>query len=130
MHGPPMLVDKTNFGLVLYNHTNFYRFEETPSYCFVKRISIFLCFSLVNQWQTSSITVYNQTVTSIENTVRVMHSCSGWLLDSFYIFSMKLCWPLRGWMATIWVFIRPFEKRLYYVVPLGIRPSVCLSVRL
>ena len=24
--GPPMLVDKTKFGSVLYNHTNFYRF--------------------------------------------------------------------------------------------------------
>ena len=32
LHGPPMLVDKTNFGLVLYNHANFYRFEETSSY--------------------------------------------------------------------------------------------------
>ena len=29
LHGPPMLVDKTSFGLVLYNPTNFYRFEET-----------------------------------------------------------------------------------------------------
>ena len=27
-----MLVDMTNFGLVLYNHANFYRFEETSSY--------------------------------------------------------------------------------------------------
>ena len=29
LHGPPMMADKTNFGLVLYNHANFYRFEET-----------------------------------------------------------------------------------------------------
>ena len=27
------------------------------------------------------------------------------------------------------LFIRPFEKRSYYVIPLGIRPSVRLSVR-
>ena len=27
--GPAKLVDKTNFGLVLYNHANFYGFEET-----------------------------------------------------------------------------------------------------
>ena len=27
-------------------------------------------------------------------------------------------------------FIRPFEKRSYYVIPLGVRPSVRLSVRL
>ena len=26
-----MLVDKTNFGLVLYNHANFYRFEESSN---------------------------------------------------------------------------------------------------
>ena len=33
-HGPQnlMLADKTNFGLVLYNHANFYQFEETSSY--------------------------------------------------------------------------------------------------
>ena len=63
-----MLVDKTNFGLVLYNHANFYRFEETSSYWLVKRISVFLCFSLANQWHTSGITVYNRTVANIENT--------------------------------------------------------------
>ena len=39
-----MLVDKTNFGLVLYNHANFYRFEETSSYWSVKRISVFSAF--------------------------------------------------------------------------------------
>ena len=47
LQGPPMLVDKTNFGSVNYNHTNIYRFEETPSYWSVKRISVFLCISLV-----------------------------------------------------------------------------------
>ena len=31
-----MLVDMTNFGLVLCNHANFYRFEETSSYWSVK----------------------------------------------------------------------------------------------
>ena len=49
LHGPPMLVDKTNFGLVLYNHADFNRFEETSSYWSVKQISVFHCFSLVNQ---------------------------------------------------------------------------------
>ena len=60
-----MLVDKTNFGLVLYNHANFYRFEKTSSYWSVKRISVFLCFSLVNQRHIFGITVYNRTVTNI-----------------------------------------------------------------
>ena len=32
LHGPPMLVDKTNSGLVLYNYANVYQFEETSSY--------------------------------------------------------------------------------------------------
>ena len=62
-----MLVDKTNFGSVIYNHANFYRFEETSSYWLVERISTFLCFSLVNQGHTSDIKVYKRTVTNIEN---------------------------------------------------------------
>ena len=37
-----MLVGKTNFGLVLYNHTNFYWLEDTSSYWSVERISVFL----------------------------------------------------------------------------------------
>ena len=48
LHGPRMLVDEINSGLVIYKHANFYRFEETYSYWSVKRISVFLCFSLVN----------------------------------------------------------------------------------
>ena len=64
-----MLVDETSFGLVLYNHTNVYWFEEKCSYWSVKQISVFLCFSLVNQRHTSGITVYNRTVTNVENTV-------------------------------------------------------------
>ena len=79
LHGPPKLVDKTNFGLVIDNHANFYRFEETSSYWSVKRISVFLCFSSVNQRHTSCITVYNRTVTNIENTVRAVHSFNSWL---------------------------------------------------
>ena len=71
-----MLVDKTNFGLVLHNHANFYWFEETSSYWSVKRISVCLCFSFVNQRHTSGITVYNRTVINIENTVRAVHSCN------------------------------------------------------
>ena len=78
LHGPPILVFKTNFGLVLYNHAKFYRFEETFSYWSVKRTSVFLCFSLINQRHTSSITVYNHTATKIENTMRAVHSCNNW----------------------------------------------------
>ena len=44
LQSPAMLVDKTNFGLVLYNHANFYLFEETSSYWSVKRI---ISFSLL-----------------------------------------------------------------------------------
>ena len=36
LHGPSMLVDKTNYGLVLYNHANFYGFDELSSYWSVK----------------------------------------------------------------------------------------------
>ena len=81
---PQMLVDETNFGLVLYNLANFYRFEETSSYWSVKRVSVFLCFSLVNQRHTSGFTVYYRTVTNIENTVRAVRSC-----NSFFYFSAE-----------------------------------------
>ena len=91
LHGPPMLVDKTNFarpinvGLGICNHTNFYRFEKTYSYWSVKRISVFLCFSLVNLRHTSGITVYNRTVTNIENTVWAVHSCNSWFCLLFLL---------------------------------------------
>ena len=87
LHGPPMLVDKTNFGLVFYNHANFYRFEKTSCYWAVKRISVFPCFSLVNQRHTAGITVYNGTVTNIENTMRAVHKCNGWLVEALQKFS-------------------------------------------
>ena len=61
-----MLVDMTNFGLVLYDHANIYRFEETSSYWLV---------ALVKQRHTSGITVYNRTVTG-----RAVHSCIYWFL--------------------------------------------------
>ena len=79
LHGPPMSVDKAGFGLVLYNHAYFYRFEETSTYWSVKRISVFFCFSFVNQRHTSCIIVYNRTMTNVENTVRAVHSCNSWL---------------------------------------------------
>ena len=88
-----LVVNKTNFGLVLYKQSNFYGFEKTSSYWSVKRISVFLCFSLVNQRHTSGITVYNRTATNIENTVRDVHSCNSWLfiymLYSLYSFLGK-----------------------------------------
>ena len=84
LHDPPMLVGKTSFGLGIYNHTNFYRFVETSSYWSVKRISLFLCFSLVNQRHISGIAANNRTVTDIETTVRAVHS---------YNSSFSLCFP-------------------------------------
>ena len=78
LHGLPMMVDMTNFGSVPYNHANFYRFGETSNYWSVTRQLVFLCFTLVNQQHTSTITVYNGTVTNIENTVRAVHSCNSW----------------------------------------------------
>ena len=40
-----MLVDKTNFGAVLYNPTNFYyRFEETSNYWSVKQLNEYQFF--------------------------------------------------------------------------------------
>ena len=38
-------------------------------------------------------------------------------------------YTFRASNSAISVFIRPFEKRSYYVIPLGIHPSVCQPVR-
>ena len=79
LHGPPMLVDKTKFDLMLYNHTNFYQFEESSSYWSVET-NISFCLLFIGKSATHSvITVYNRTVTNIENTVRAVHSCNRWL---------------------------------------------------
>ena len=58
MHGPPMLVDKTIFGLVIYNHTNFYQFEETSSY-WSKEYQFFSAF----HWSTSDTPQASQCLT-------------------------------------------------------------------
>ena len=91
----PMLVDKTNFSLVLYNHANFYQFEDTSDYWSVKRIFVFLCFSLVNQRHTPSITVYNRTVTNIENIVRDVHSCNSWFQEENALLACTSSMTLR-----------------------------------
>ena len=79
-----MLVDKTICGLVLYNHANFYRFEETSSYWLGERTSFFLCFSLVNKRLTSGITVYSHTVTNIENLCGPCTAAKAELSDFFH----------------------------------------------
>ena len=60
LHGSPMLVEKTKFGIVLCNQTNFYRFEESSSYWSVKRISVF--FSSFH-WSTSDTPPASQCIT-------------------------------------------------------------------
>ena len=89
LHGPPMLVDKTNFGLVLYNHASFYRFEETSSYWLVERISVFLCFSFGNLRHTSVITVYNRTVTNIENLCGPCWFSIFFNMKAYHVFSVE-----------------------------------------
>ena len=58
LHGPPMLVDKTNFGLVLYIHTNFYRFEETS----IGQLNEYQFFSAFH-WSTSDTPPASQRIT-------------------------------------------------------------------
>ena len=80
-----MLDGKTNFGLVHINHANFYRLEESYSYWSVKRISVFLCFSLVFERHTSGITVYNHTV----NISKTGRSCNTLFYTLFYTLLLK-----------------------------------------
>ena len=117
LHGPPMLVEKTNFGLVLYNYANFYPFEETSSYWLVKEYQFFSAF----HWATSdtSITVYNRTVTTIENTVQAVHSCNSWF--SFYslllFFSMCRALDKRKVLMIIRDNFNQFCIKSYNVTP-------------
>ena len=121
LHGSPMLVDKTKFGIVLCNQTNFYRFEESSSYWSVKRISVFLFFSLVNQWHASGIAVYmyNRTVTNIGDTVRAVHSCKSWFFSeatepikiTFWVTRIAgLCTESRLFESHLW---QQMKKALY-----------------
>ena len=72
LHGPPLLVDKTNFGLVLYNHANF--FIGLRNHLVIGQLKEYQFFSAFH-WPTG-ITVYNRTVT--ENTVRAGNNCNSW----------------------------------------------------
>ena len=62
LHGPPMLADKTNFGLVLYNHANFYRFEELSGYWSVNKYQFFSAF----HWSTSNTPPASQCTIQIQ----------------------------------------------------------------
>ena len=108
-----MLVDKTNFGIVVYDHANFYRFEESTSYWSVQRISVFLCFSLVNQRHTSGITVYNRTVTNIENTVRAVHSCNNWFYVVYICCLCRYFYPIVK-IYALWC-VENFESVYQYM---------------
>ena len=59
LQGPPMLVGKTNFGLVLYNHTNFYRFEE---HLVIGQLNEYQFFSAFH-WSISDIPPASQLIT-------------------------------------------------------------------
>ena len=48
LHGPPMLVDKPNFGLLIYKQANFYRFEELSRYCWGGQKNIKAEFSYID----------------------------------------------------------------------------------
>ena len=67
LHGPPMSVDKTDFGLVSINTLTFIGLMK---HLVIGRLNEYQFFSavLVNQRHTSCFTVYNRTVTNIENT--------------------------------------------------------------
>ena len=48
LHGPPMSVDKTDFGLVLYNHANLVGLRKHLVFGRLKRISVF-CLLFIGQ---------------------------------------------------------------------------------
>ena len=68
LHGSPMLVDKTNFGLVLYNHQLLSVYLTNINFSL-----LFICYLATH------LTVFNRTAIDIEKPVRAMHSCNSWL---------------------------------------------------
>ena len=58
LHGPPVLVDKTNFGLVLYNYANFYRFENQLVIGQLNEYEFFSAF----HWSTSDTPLASQCI--------------------------------------------------------------------
>ena len=59
LHGPSMLVDKTNFGLVLYNCAYFYRFEG--KHLVIGQLNEYQFFSAF-QWSTSDTNSTSQCI--------------------------------------------------------------------
>ena len=77
---------------MLYNHANFYRFEETSSYCLLKEYQFFSAL----HWSTSVTPAASQciTVTKIENAVPAVHSCNSRFLEyciCFLFVAQKRC---------------------------------------
>ena len=80
LYGPPMLVDKTNFGLVIYNHASFYRFDEPSSYWSVKRISLFSAF----HWSTRDTPTASQCITVQRPISKTLYNCNSRLFSLIY----------------------------------------------
>ena len=59
LHGLQILIDKTNFGLLIYNHANFYWCDKPSIYWSVKGISVFSAF----HWPTSDTPLALQCIT-------------------------------------------------------------------
>ena len=85
LHSPPMLVDETNFGLVLYNNANF---KGLRKHLVIGQLNEYQFFSAFH-WSTSDPPPASQ-CTNIGNTARAVHSCNSWLLGiSENMYSIK-----------------------------------------
>ena len=105
-----MLVDKTNFDLVIYNRANFKQTEETSSYWSVKRISV---FSLLSDIPATSQCI---TVTNIENTVRAVHSCnSSFLLQPTLPYDITFTYGVGNDVSYNTCMLRPMVVNLGYM---------------
>ena len=59
LHGPPMLVDKTNFGLVIYNYFNFIGLRNNLVIGQLNEYKFFCAF----HWSTSNTPLASQCIT-------------------------------------------------------------------
>ena len=100
-----------------------YIIMELRAFClsfFAIRLLLLAVISVFFTWK-----LYNRTIRPESCTCTQTNIFSKY----FKVYTDNLDCSLRD-ENTLILFIRPFEKRSYYVIPLGVRPSVCPSVLL
>ena len=93
------------------------------------KASHFSLFFNRKYWSISDINIWNFKETLSHEVISFEQPGPRKIIYILWILSLyQICFWLFQFF-NLYIFIRLFEKRLYYVIPLGVRPSVCPSVR-